>query len=99
MAVLFFAGLVLLNVAFIVYTAVKNWIEKRRLKKIEAQKKAYGEEIAARKKEKAERLRREQEERAIRLARLEIVSEESDHAWKRKKQARAAIKILEKRLS
>ena len=40
-----FSLLVLLNVTYIIWVSVQNFLEKRRLKKLEAKKKAYESEI------------------------------------------------------
>ena len=98
-SLVFIVMLLALNISFIIWFTITSQIEKRRKKKIEDRKKAYDQAIEAREKANEEKRRREKKEREIRMARLDVISEESDHSWKQRKQARATIRILTKRLS
>lgn len=95
---IFFGALVLLNIAFIVWFSITSFIEKRRMKKLIDRKKAYEQVLEAKAKAKELKRLQKEEQRKIRMARLEVVSEESDHSWKIRKQSKATIRILEKRL-
>ena len=55
--------------------------------------------MEAREKARQEKERRLLEEKLVRMQQLAVISEESDHSWKKKKQARTAIRILDKRLT